>query len=221
MTLKEQIGKIDDNQVFYVGAKSGFLFGGTKKEFASQIDLIDGKISKEHALKILEVEQVYREICKAYSPRGAKARAAKARIKELKESAPLPLLDRQVLDLYERFTEKAINIVIMGSESGSIWSIKEGTEDWQKVAINYNADKLVEAVVKGVVESYKRALKSEIEALMKLTERLKDISDRSKSFERWFRSEDMAVLSSADPEYIIDCARDMLFEALKSKEGKQ
>ena len=98
-TLLEALRAIDDNTLIAIGSDSGFIFIGLKKQFDSDLQLI---------------ETYYKRKAPNYF---------RIKVKPFK-----PFLDRQVTDMYYRKTpgESLLLVIIVdGTESGRLWHPNE------------------------------------------------------------------------------------------------
>lgn len=210
MILRNYLETVPDDRIIYICPKAGAIAAGTKNEIIDNSGEIDMKAIDQldfaytaAKVKVDEAEE---------SKKPAKIKRAKERLERLKTALTkyTPILDRQVIDTYERTTEDATNIYIEGEEVGKIWSIKEGTEEWKTIELNYNLDGLVSAIVREVADEYAVSLRNEIDALKDALKVLDRAMIRSGKMEKYFRESDYVSYMTHDPEYLIDFSRKMI-----------
>ena len=214
MKLKEVLEKQPDDRLIYVGAASSFLAAGTKDDLPDELAKQDDRISKRIEAKRADALARYRIAQKSL---GEEHDTVKLLHQEyIRIADPVPLMEREVLFTHERISEDALNIVVVGDETGTIWSVKTNTQ----VALNYNIEDLVGSIIREVLREYKRSLKSELKVFKELVKRLEEYRKNSEVLEAYFRSKDAKRFLTFDPEYIIKRALDGVAEELdeKSKE---
>ena len=214
MILREYLDQADPDKVLYVGSGVGALIGGVPEQIMEAIPALDAELEAKQRGTALRAQQKYDEELKYHGEKSKKTKAAKARFD--KAILPyVPLLDRNILSTYERTTENATNVRIEGDEPGSVWSVKEGTEEWRHVEIKYHVEDLAAAIIKAVVDDYKFAFRNELAELKDCLDRLKEYRERSEIYEKEFFHEDIKRLIGADPDFIIRRTRQIVAEELK------
>lgn len=211
MKLKEVLEKQPDDRLIYVGAASAFLAAGVKKDLPDELAKKDDEISKRIEAKRADALVRYRIAQKSL---GEEHDTVKLLHQEyIRIADPVPLMEREVLFTHERISEDALNIVVVGDEIGTIWSVMDNSQ----VVLNYNIEDLVGAIIREVLREYKRSLKSELNAFKELVERLERYRKNSDVLEAYFRSTDAKRFLMFDPEYIIKRAMEGLTEELDGK----
>lgn len=105
---------------------------------------------------------------------------ARKKLKNMKE--PIPLMEREVKETYERTTEDALNIIIEGSETGKIWSIYEA----RPFVAEYNLHELVGEVFRGTVRDYRENFRYELEQWENILTQIQRTMKQSKAYEKYF-----------------------------------
>ena len=215
MKLKKYLEGVPGDKVIYIGAKVGFLFGGTKNEFLEALPGIDEKWEAWSNRVNDTAAERYKAILEKH---GAESRHTKM-AKKKQESCEkyVPLLNRDVVDVFDRTSEDARNIIVEGVEPGGIWSIKEGTAEWRKTEVEFNLDNLVGAIVKEVVDSYKETFRREVYSLTEAIAALNRWRSMSEKNEKFFRSERFRILTSVDPEYVIEETRRIVADTVRAE----
>lgn len=211
MKLKEVLEKQPDDRLIYVGAASAFLAACVKKDLPDELAKKDDEISKRIEAKRADALVRYRI---AQKQLGEEHDTVKLLHQEyIGITNPVPIMEREVLFTHERISEDALNIVVVGDEIGTIWSVMDNSQ----VVLNYNIEDLVGAIIREVLREYKRSLKSELNAFKELVERLERYRKNSDVLEAYFRSTDAKRFLMFDPEYIIKRAMEGLTEELDGK----
>lgn len=208
MKLKEFLDTQPEKRILYVGAKSAFLLGGTKKQIMKAIPAMDEKIAKRERVKREDLKAKYRNAQKDLGNEHDKTKRLYQRLIDMAD--PLPLLEREILDTFERTTEDALNIIIVGDEVGNVWSIHEK----DAFEVNYNIDVLVGAILKDVITDYKYTFRAELMELREILIRLDKYRKESERFEKYLQSNDVKVFTTVDPEYLISKTRKIVAEML-------
>ena len=215
MNLKRTLKTQPDDRVIYVGAASSFLVGGLKKKILADIP-------KQDALFLKKAEAKRKDILCQYN-RELKVNGETAVAESLHEAYlsvvdPVPLMEREVVMVYDRETERATNIIIDGTEAGTLWSVNEKVP----LELEYNVDILVGAILRDVIREYKVRFGAELDTFRKLILRLEDYRKKSEDMERYLRSKDaLMFMGGLDPEYIINRARDSILQTLAEKRKKK
>ena len=215
MNLKRTLETQPDDRVLYVGAASSFLVGGLKEKILADIP-------KQDALFLKKAEAKRKDILCQYN-RELKVNGETAVAESLHEAYlsvvdPVPLMEREVVMVYDRETERATNIIIDGTEAGTLWSVNEKVP----LELEYNVDILVGAILRDVIREYKVRFGAELDTFRKLILRLEDYRKKSEDMERYLRSKDaLMFMGGLDPEYIINRARDSILQTLAEKRKKK
>ena len=171
MNLREALETLPDDRIFYLTMGSGYVFGGNKAAFSECVESLDiqyEKMFSRHNNEYNEkVEQLRRELAnppvmdseiklKSWMKKRQKSlNSYETRIARLIE--PIPLYDREVIEMYERFTEDALSIVVKGYEAGKIWSMDESPKP-VKINDDEAAMKLAAGIIRQMAKSYALAL---------------------------------------------------------------
>ena len=215
MKLAELLSTRQDDRRLYICARNGAIMTGTAAEILAALPDKDRECAENAENKLKSAQSRYEYYINSFGDDDRRTKKAKA---YLEGQAPyIPLPERVVTDTYDRTTEEATNICITGDEQGKIWSVKEGTEDWIKIELNYNVEELAGAVIKSVIEDYKHAFWEEIGAYMDLMKALQEYRNKSEEWERWFRSPRMQAFTSFAPEYFINKAREYVINEIEER----
>lgn len=135
MTLIEYMSRADNESLYYIGAKSSFLFIGKRARFMQDIEELEdhnvkrwNRIYKaaQDNLRICNDKGVpsdpkeQEEYCKKMDELGARVLALARYLKNYK-----PLIEREVIELYEKEVGAGQVIIIDGLETGHYWFEKE------------------------------------------------------------------------------------------------
>ena len=125
MNLKEALEDITDETVIYIGARTGWLYIGTKREYVANYEEINRKNEKELNDKIKELEE---SIPKT---NGQVARSTMKKmlykLYQIKEQMT-DLYSRKVRFQYEGIKDKSWRIIIEGDEVTRVWMREEYEE---------------------------------------------------------------------------------------------
>lgn len=123
MKLRDKLKELPPDRLAYVGSKSSFMFADTVEHIASRGPIMD-ELNKENLQQLISNAsnriRLYKPTTKSYDDAVRQFESATKALENY-----VPLLDRQVRDVYERTSEDALNILIEGDENGKIWSLIE------------------------------------------------------------------------------------------------
>lgn len=208
MKLKELLETLPSRRILYVGARSAFLLGGNKAMLMKQIPALDEKLKKRAEAKRETYKSEYRRLKHELGAEHRRTKAAERKF--LNAEDPVPLLERIVIDTYERTTEIATNIIVVGDETGNVWSVHEG----KPFEVNYNIEMLTGAILRDVVQDLKFSFRAELKELQECLTRLEKYRKDSAQLENYLRSDDVKVFTACDPEYLIKKTREIVGETL-------
>ena len=215
MNLKRTLETQPDDRVLYVGAASSFLVGGLKEKILADIPKQDALFWKKAEAKRKDILCQYNRELKV---NGETAVAESLHEAYLSVVDPVPLMEREVVMVYDRETERATNIIVDGTEAGTLWSVNEKVP----LELEYNVDILVGAILRDVIREYKVRFGAELDTFRKLILRLEDYRKKSEDMERYLRSKDaLMFMGGLDPEYFINRARDSILQTLAEKRKKK
>lgn len=225
MILKEYLKRAPNNKVLYIGAQSGFFVGGYLHKPLTVMEDTFPPITES-------IVKISRELAEKHNEKERKRIERSKSIEEKETEIPetpvpfVPLLKRQVLEVYDRAEENAQNIIIEGCEYGDVWSLYEKVP----YEVRGNVDQITAAVYREVVKKYKTLFRQEIRTFALLLDRLIEYEENSRHQEWYIRflgGEETKVLRSgekvkhpsklftlANPERIIYQARKEVIEAL-------
>lgn len=215
MNLKEFMEGMPGDRILYVGSKSAFMVAGFKNSVLEEIPKMDKKLLDTAEKKRKEILASYRNAQRKFGKQHDITKSLHSQYVGIKD--PMPIMEREVLDSYERQTEDAINILVTGDESGNIWSIHEK----EKFEIEFHEEELVGAILREAVRQYQMELRAELIEMKKCLTRLEEYRTKSEKMERYLRSDDVKRFFSMDCEYLIDTARKALAETLAEKTEKK
>lgn len=212
MKLREALEKYPAERVIYVCAKTAAIVGCKKDQVENALRKKDSQ-TIEKKQQELGVWYALLEQAVSCGDQEKEDKAAK-KCESLNEeiSGYIPLMERVVIEEYDRTCEDATNILIEGEEVGRIWSI-----DKSKTELNYNTEGLVAAIIKQVANNYEDAFSLELREFRRLLDNLERYRENSKQWEKWFRSSEYAKFTSVSPEYLINTIRRITIEKLGGK----
>ena len=137
MILDEAITRLDQGQTFFIGASSGWIFIGNRNAYERRIEALSGAIYEEHRKRytsyLNRLQMALKEPKKTYAIRMGNHtyyRSYKSYVKSLSRMLKLyesvylqyvPLRERLVLDVYNKYVDRGIAIIIEGQERGPYW----------------------------------------------------------------------------------------------------
>ena len=111
MKLREFLNTIPYDKMLYLGAQVGFLFGGTKLEFLEALDGLN-MTWKTWAEENLDTAKVrYEDLLGKHGEKNRFTREAKRKMENLSE-AFIPFEDRDIIDIFNRTYDDAVNIIV-------------------------------------------------------------------------------------------------------------
>ena len=211
MELRKVLEEQKGNRILYVGAASSFLVAGKKDEILKKLPKVDKKKKKKVDTKKADILTQYRIAQRQLGKKHDTVKMLHQRYIEVAD--PIPLLDREVISTFERISEDALNIIVTGEETGTIWSVTEQ----EPLELKYNIEDLVGAILREVVREYKLSLRNELKTYAELLDRLESYRKESKEFEDYLNSKDAKRFLIVDTEYVIKKAREGIAETLAEK----
>lgn len=137
MILDEAIARLDQGQTFFIGASSGWILIGDRNTYERRIEALSGAIYEEHGKRytsyLNRLQMALKEPKKTYAIRMGNHtyyRSYKSYVKSLSRMLKLyesvylqyvPLRERLVLDVYNKYVDKGTAIIIEGQERGAYW----------------------------------------------------------------------------------------------------
>ena len=172
MNLKTLLEVIPSDRIIYLTAGSGYWFGGTKGALSEVVPSFDCQFERRYQKETARLKMKIEELTKRRDTVGErlsnpntikreKDRCIKQVAKFEKQlgklTPPVPLLDREVVETYERISEDALAIVVKGTEPGKVWTI---IDEHRSVQINDDsaAQALAAEIIKILAKDYAYAL---------------------------------------------------------------
>ena len=213
MKLKEYLEAFPEDRTLYLGASVGFIFGGLKVDLLDQLPQLNKKYCASALSDYRTAYDKYRNLLKSIGKSRPETKRAKKKLEALTPFVPFE--DREIQDIYDRTSEDATNVVVTGDERGRLWSVYEGTDEWNTVKAEYNAEGLVAAIISSILDDYKHDLSVELGELRKILEKLEEYRSKDKKWENYLRSNNFLTSYGIDPEYVINKTRDKVCDDIR------